>query len=207
MNPHSCPCSQPMLVLTGSPVPFKHMPLVPGLYSAKSTGSAVSCRGVWCCPRPPSPLPSPLWVASPLPRLQRGREHAGRKGLSLESWRPACAYLVPSREPPWGPLAGEGQAATGRHSVLGKKTPAWAEGLGTVGAGVQGRKGSCFKDGLVTFEYLRFLPRSLCTKPCFPGSAIQPASCLLAHLSECSKGAGDERLPGLRSQLSHWWVP
>lgn len=97
--PHP-PHPQPTLVLAGSPVPFKHMSLVPGLCSAKSTSSSADGqhselpRMCGVAPALPSPPPSPLWAASPLPRLQRGGEHAGRKGLSVESWKPASAYLL-----------------------------------------------------------------------------------------------------------------
>lgn len=96
----SLPPSQPTLVLLGSPVLFKHVSLVlrlagPSPRAAVLTGSTVSCRGCvvlpWRCPLPC--LSRSGWPA--LPRLQRGGEHAGRKGLSLESWKPACAYLLP----------------------------------------------------------------------------------------------------------------
>lgn len=123
LNPHSRPCSQPMLVLMGSPVPFKYMSLVPGLYSAKSTGSAMGCRGVWCCPRPPSPLPSRSgWPAPSLGFRGVGSTLAGRVCTWRARGSPVLTWCPPESHP-GGLWLGKARQQPGGRVSLARRLP------------------------------------------------------------------------------------
>lgn len=74
-------------------------------------------------------------------------------------------------------------AAQGMQAILGKKTLVWAQWLGAAGSGVWGRKGSCFRAGLVTLEFLHLLPGSpLNTKALLARQTHAPALPRLADL-------------------------
>ena len=145
-----------------------------------------------CCPLL---RPFPLLVAGPLSRLRRGGEHAGKKGLSLESLPAGQAGRLQDTEEcteglrPWGGRHWACRASWARRLWHGRRVQElW---LMSRDARAPTLWGSCHLSSPVS-EHATLPPRRV-------HSTCQPS--LLAQLSERGGGRGDERLPGLRSQL------